>query len=503
MSISLNYVRKDFKKLKSLVSQEINAKHYTEALDLISCASELAYSLNFIFSDDELEKDLKDISERLLRKPTFTPMEGRWVFYDCIGFDNKGLTQQYITALESWGVEFLYILETTAGVNQPKNILEQLKNYDKATLYIQEDGLSYLSKLSTLKKVIDNYKPEKAFLHLAPWSSLSVVLWNSYKNKIDRYFINLTDHAFWIGKNSFDYCIEFREYGYQISRDYRNISDKKLLMQEYYPIVKDSKFLGFPNQIENKKIIFSGGTFYKILGFDNIFFKVLKSIVEKNKDAVILFASNGHSTKLEEFIKKNSLEEQIILLGYRSDINEVMKHCDIYLNTFPVGGGLMLQYALLNKKIPISFGSKKLNSVNPETWNSNIKFDITFYDIDNLSNEVYKILNDENYRNKHESMLEDILIQPEEFNQSLNDIILKENTYILKNNMLINDLEMKTNLYLENENKYVKRYDVIKFRWLGMKYFKYNFFAAVKSTSSLIINNHRLLNKKILERLGF
>jgi len=338
---------------------------------------------------------------------------------------------------------------------------------------------------------------------LAPWSSLSVVLWNSYENHIDRYFINLTDHAFWIGKNCFDYCIEFREYGYLLSRDYRNINHKKLLMQEFYPIVKYSKFLGFPNQTENKKIVFSGGAYYKILGFGNMFFKVLKSIIEKNENVVILFAGSGNSTELEKFIKNNKFEDRIILLGHRRDINEVVKHCDIYLNTFPVGGGLMLQYALLNNKIPISYGSKLLSSVNPETWNSNIKFDITFYDIDKLSNEVYKILNDENYRNKHESMLEGTLIQPKEFNNSLKDTINNKTFYMTKNEMIIDDLEMKTNLYLENENKYLKRYDIIKFRWLGYKYFKYDFFVAVKSSLFLLINHHRFLSKKILQRLGF
>lgn len=504
MGVDLKTVKKDFSKLKKLAKKEIGNQRYGDALNLISCAASLAYHLNFTFSDDDLEDYLRDISSTLLNVFDYKAIEGRWVFYDVFGFDNRGLTQQYITALEDWGVEFLYILDIkdSKSLGQSNDIIHQLKNCNKATVYILNSELSYSDKLTSLKKVIDEYRPEKAFLHLAPWSSLAVVLWNSYENSINRYFINLTDHAFWLGKGCLDYCIEFRDYGYFISRDFRQINPKKLLMQEFYPILKDTKFLGFPEQARGKKIIFSGGTYYKILGFNNIFFRILKSIIEKNPEAIILFAGSGDSQEFENFIKDNRLGENIALLGYRSDINEVIKHCDLFLNTFPVGGGLLLQYALINKKLVVSYGDKLLDSVNPEGWNNNIKFNITFYDVDKLSDEVYKLLHNQKYKVERELMLENIIITPKMFNRSLQNHVDYNSAYKVKHNMVIKDSSFKTNLYIENENKYLKQYDLIKFKWLGINYFKYDFFNASISLIRIIKNNPRNILIKINRKLG-
>lgn len=53
---------------------------------------------------------------------------------------------------------------------------------------------------------------------------------------------------------------------------------------------------------------------------------------------------------------RNSLS--VFLIGDRHDINEVFKHSDIFLNTYPIGGGLMTQYAAANSKPILSLGVK-------------------------------------------------------------------------------------------------------------------------------------------------
>ena len=54
----------------------------------------------------------------------------------------------------------------------------------------------------------------------------------SYDGQFIRYQINLTDHAFWLGSQCFDKCIEFRSYGASISKEYREIQSSKITVTQ-------------------------------------------------------------------------------------------------------------------------------------------------------------------------------------------------------------------------------------------------------------------------------
>lgn len=74
------------------------------------------------------------------------------------------------------------------------------------------------------------------------------------------------DHAFWLGRNAFDYCLEFRDFGANLSRQYRHIPIQKLLKQPYYPLADPTiPYGGPPFERADGDVIFSGGTLYKTL----------------------------------------------------------------------------------------------------------------------------------------------------------------------------------------------------------------------------------------------
>ena len=75
------------------------------------------------------------------------------------------------------------------------------------------------------------------------------------------------DHAFWLGRNAFDYCLEFRDFGANLSRQYRHIPIQKLLKQPYYPLADPTiPYGGLPfERADGDFVIFSGGTLYKTL----------------------------------------------------------------------------------------------------------------------------------------------------------------------------------------------------------------------------------------------
>ncbi len=497
MNLTLEYVEQDYDKLKKIAKQELGKKNYGDCLNIISCAANIAYHLNFRFYDDELENYLKTISFDLINDVDFESISGRWVFYDYFGLDNRGLTQQYLNVLDDMGVEYLYILEKYTTETNHKDIINQVKNNDKAKVYINDSSLDFKEQIENIIKIIDEYKPEKALLHLEPSHFISKLIWNRYSNKIKRYLINLTDHAFWLGRNTFDYCIEFRDYGMYFSNKFRKIEKNKLLLSSFYPIINEKEFQGFPKSTEDNIKIFSGGSYYKIYGANNLYFEIVKTVLNKYENTVLLFAGSGNNKPFKEFIRKNNFDKRIILLGHRNDINEVIKNSDIYLNTYPLGGGLLTQYALLNSTPVIAYAEKELPMIFTETMTYKKGINCTYTDL-NMFYEKFDHL-----MSNYKALLYDkSIVSPTRKEFLVNFIkIISEHTELEDIKDFNFSKERFLELYFDIENNYLKQYDLIKFKWLGLKYFKYDFCNAVISTFRIIRNHRSLVFKKLLKRM--
>ncbi len=505
MRITKAYAEKDFNILKSFIKEEIEKENYTDAFSLIQCCSNLAYHLNFKYVDEDLENYLFHMSQLLLSLPDFKPRENKWVFYDSFGLDNRGLTQQYLTALDSWDVEYLYILEKPHNLSSSKNIINQVKNNPKAQIYIIEsitvdNSISNIDSFEEVQKIINKFAPQKAFLHIAPWSVFAITTWIRYESLVTRYLINLTDHAFWLGKSCLDFNIEFRDYGCNISNKFRKIKNNQIIKQLYYPILISSKFQGFPQIDEDKVVIFTGGAFYKMYGEDFLFLNMLKTIVEENDKAIILIAGNGDSIPLKNFILKHNLMKKILIMGNRTDISEVFKRIDIYVNTYPLMGGLMSQYAVMNKKPLIGFNNSIVPCNNAESLFETTTLKFTYFTLDEFYSEINQLINNANYRQKIVSNYSDLVPSENKFSNDLAKKLSNNEIYIYEDINI--DLDRFCNIYCDMENNYLKQYDLIKFKWIGLKYFKYDFLEAFFLSIRILINNRQRLWSKIKKKLG-
>jgi len=497
--ITHEYVKKDYSYIKNLAINALNKKKYHDTLKLIETAAKLAYHLNFRYADDEFEGLLQYLSDISLKNFEFSPIKNRYVFYDYFGIDNKGLTQQYIFALKEWDVDFLYIMENSDNEEYAKEILEELSEIRGAEICIVPNNSDYIKKAGYILDKISQYRPEKAFLHLAPWSVLSIIVWNSIDN-VTKYFIDITDHAFWLGKSCSDYFIGFREYGYVISNKYRGISHDKLITQHYFPVLSTYPFQGFPSLSEGKTIIFTGGSYYKVYGENNTFLNILRKIVIDNPSCIILFAGNGDSKPIEKFLKVNKIVDRVLLIGNRKDINEVFKHSDIYLNTFPIIGGLMSQYAVANK-IPLIGYTDKLISCNYTegifNFVSNTKF--TYTDMNDFFNEINLLISDKIYRDKQVNNYSNLIPTPELFSAELKNK-LSQNTEKYSSTLEI-DEKIFMNLYFYAENNFLHAYHTIKISTLKSLYFKYDFFHAILSFINVIYFNKDKIFKIVLKKV--
>ena len=158
--------------------------------------------------------------------------------------------------MKSWDVEFLYVYNSNNKKND-NNLVAELENYAKAQIFKIDKSLNNVDQVLALHIKISEYKPEIAFLHMTPWDVNAIAVFFTF-NHIVRYQINITDHAFWLGVGICDYCIEFRNYGANISMEKREIEEKQLLFQPFYPIVKSVPFKGYPFVVkDNSVVIFS------------------------------------------------------------------------------------------------------------------------------------------------------------------------------------------------------------------------------------------------------
>ena len=229
-------IKSTYEMYKRSAKYHFDKLHYDECLTSIIYACKLAYTFNWIYTDDELESIVHKIAKHFNITQNVQPIENRIVLYDNFAMSNRGLTQQYLRALVKLHYDILLII--TRSPNEiDKKMQMELESYSKLNIeYVPQN--KFASKIQQIEKIIElvmKFKPAKAFMHMTPFDVAGNVAWNAL-SFVQRYQINLTDHAFWLGIRCSDYILEFRHYGYSLSIQMRHVPKEKLLLLPYYPI---------------------------------------------------------------------------------------------------------------------------------------------------------------------------------------------------------------------------------------------------------------------------
>ncbi|PIQ22087.1 MAG: hypothetical protein COW65_05170 [Cytophagales bacterium CG18_big_fil_WC_8_21_14_2_50_42_9] len=467
--LNKEYLLNDYNSLVLSIHKCILRKDFEKALQLIDLAAKLAYQYNFLptFTDPQLEDYINTITKLNHEEVVISGLENKIIFYDYFGYDNRGLTQQYLRALMQLEKEIVYILEVPNQYYSSTDIFNELQAYPKSKIYTLTET-SNLGKIKEVIEILKYEKPSKAFLHLAPWDVVACTAFNVTKG-IQRFQINLTDHAFWLGSNITDINLEFRSFGYNLSIQGRGMDNSKLKILPYYPIVNQHPFKGLPAQTKGKKIIFSGGSIYKILGEELLFLQSIKELLSIDPDLVFVFAGSGSTDTIIKFIEKNSLENRFFLIGDRKDISSVLQNVDYYLTTFPFTGALMSQIAAATAT-PIFFFSKPDYQCNDLR---DLYFKIpkleSFEIVDDLIKGFKAAYKNKAYLNNYGLALQESMITPNEFAEGLNQIIEGKNPYSYLQQSLVVKTHQKLfyNYLIESENSYNPQYKNIVLNYLS------------------------------------
>lgn len=447
-----------YEKLKRQAGIYLDGNDLERAIHLIETAAQWGYHYTYRYADDELEEYLQRIAKEVkislheVSAPHGSKDE-RIVFVCNRMVDNWEVTQQYSRALAASGIPTLIIVINRDSKEGNENIRSELRQAENITVKWVEDSQDYIEVVVEIASLIYNYQPTKILAHVWPWDTRPIVAIMAAK-KCPCYNINFNDHSFWIGKSMLDYLIEFRPYGSTISIEKRGLKPEQLIYLPYYPIISTNiPFQGFPFDRNGKVVIFTGGSAYKMLGKDNLYFDNLDAILGDNPNAVVLLAC-GTLGPINERISKMKNKAQVFTTTFRKDIASLFLNSDIYYATYPMSGGLMSQYAATLSRPIIAYVKEPcaLDEIDGIV-NYHNDLPISFYSCAELKAYASRLCKDKDYRIEEGKRLYDSMIKQAEFESVFIDMM--HGKHSISDHKLLNiDYDSISQFYLDFHNTY-------------------------------------------------
>jgi len=401
----------------------MNHAKYERALAAISSAAVVLYDFNQTYTDNELEDYLQSIADKLRSQyePELTkilPKHNVVLFYDGFGLDHRGLAINYLHGLNNSGYKIVYAVDEHARDHQP-SIKNKMIGADIVFEYISTED-SYLQWVNQLINAFIRYEPKALMFYTTPWDVAAHVAFTLYGDIGSRFLIDLTDHAFWLGTSCNDFFIGSREMSASNELYKRYLSKNKLIKLDFDLIV-DEEWSGeeLPFDIEHDRYIFSGGAIYKTLGDKNsTYYKIIDYILNNHKDVKFLYAGEGDRTQLIALQKAHP--GRVFLIHERKDFYYLIKHCVLYLNTYPMFGGMMMRFSALAGKLPITL---KHNSDSDGLLINQREAKIDYDTFNDLTSDVDRLLTDEDYLRQREKLLVGKILTEELFAKNLHSAI--------------------------------------------------------------------------------
>lgn len=412
---------KMIRKLHEIIDTCIKHDKTEAALEAMMVCSHLLSSY-ILETDSFLENKVDHFSDCLIDTKLSDSSENKTIlFYDGICNDARGLKLVYINALLNLGYKIIYVVDDRYDKFNGQKELEKLVTGKSFTIITYKYSREILPRINGLNDIVNQIAPSKIFIYAFPHDVLAAIVFTAYEGMIKRFKIVLSDMNFNIGNRMADTFIEFREYGINYSINKRHIPKDRVTLLPLYPYYNSAiSFRGFPfSSLDGKKIVFSGGGTHKIEDPNRVYLNLVEKML-KYPDIVFLYA--GYSDKIPDnglIDLKNKYPGRVELQPERDDLFRIMENSDFYLDTYPIAGGLMVNFALAADTVPLSLtvDCKVLSNSNA------LIEDIYFSDIDELMREFERLYLDKNYYNERKEKIRGAFMSQEEYEAKLQNII--------------------------------------------------------------------------------
>lgn len=412
------------------------------------------YEYNFIFSDDILENLISQIAQSLrplVSQQYLQVSEKKASIIDSYALSYRGLAWIYAKGLLDLGFEVQYLAPSRMKNDER---FQPLKSWlEKSGVSIElfpTDSLA--NQATTTLNAISKHSPQNVLFHGTPWDVNNLAIIDSLPSQINKLFINLTDHAFWLGAKEFDTYIEFREYGAIVSEKYRHIARNKLAFLPYYPIHTQNHppFEGLPFKARNPFFV-SGGAAFKTEG-DPTFSSLVSKILSEFPSLFFLFLSERKPEWFSALHKQ--YPDRVFFQKERNDLFEVISQSEFYLSTYPYYGALMTQIAAAAGTIPFTLhfpGHEPSSCVLP--LNS---VTIDYDTCEALITEIHKIESNPEYKKRKSAEIQSAISNPEIFSSSLKKILSGECIRFPSNSNLKINPESLSSASLKHAGSFLK-----------------------------------------------
>lgn len=419
--LSAPYIDSLCAKLESLVIERKESNFFNRALRLLKALSFIRYKFHLGYRNDFIENQIKDLAKTIKKTPFLdNKNEKTIVIIDEINADYVGLMTQYLDPLIIGGYQIMYIYEQMEHKGDVRShLMQTLNSYEKAQIKEIPATKDLFKKSQWIYDEVCAFGAKKVLMNFGEWAVEHCVACYALPKGCIKYHINAGDHCFWAGACCADYSFELRHYGANLSFKERGLSKEQIVYQPFYPVMKEVPFRGLPTECEGKFIFLSGGAAYKVVDEEKTFFRLCKEVLDRCPDSIILYAGantgNIDNVVLQEGIEKFDLRGRFLSIGYRNDILEVFRHCDVFFDTFPIGGGTMCQFAAQCSKPIINFlypGVEECVAQKKECH-------FTYYSEEVFIREAVKLYSDETYRKSRGNAMHDSVVSKDEFDKAL------------------------------------------------------------------------------------
>lgn len=431
-------------KLKQITTSTLEKRNINTSLAALSVAAETLYMFNQFYTDGELEALNAQAGDEIKAKYHFANYDKAQdciLFYDGFGLDTRGVVLMYLNALGKNGYKVHYVTNWKV-----KNQIPTIKNLcEKYNIQMSYVDMTHYERWSVqLAQVFENIRPRAAFFYTTPFDSSACAAFHMYEGLCTRFLIDLTDHAYWLGKCANDFFLGSREMSAYIQHYERKIPKAKcikigvnLLMEEW------NDHSGLPFDVEKDEYVFSGGSLYKTLGdANNTYYKIVRHILERHNKIKFIYAGTGDDCELKKIIAE--FPNRAFHINERKDFYYLIQNSVLYLNTYPMFGGMMMKYSALAHRLPITL---KHGSDSDGLLLHQKECQIEYNSYEELITDVDRLLEDSTYRCAREELLNGSVITEERFINNVRGAIEKNQTDYAHEFLKLDTVEFRKEYY--------------------------------------------------------
>ena len=410
----IEFIQEDlelYNELKSLAYSAFKKGNYENTLKYIYYAASYAWVVHFgLWCDDDLENLLVKIGKYMKKKLISKSNKNngkkdyKVAYLTSILRDVGGhniLLKHWTNILsERYKNQDLYISKSDRNPLYYPNLRKSL--IEKGTrIFELKTNLSFIERIKRLINLIEYNSPNILILFTHPNDVTIIPALTALTKKPYTIFFNHADHTFWLGKIISDCIIEQRIEGAKFSKKFRRIEVNQYvipLTSNIKPLKFSKKKFGIP---ENATLSISVGGIMKVESpSEHNYYKTIELILKKFPNHYHMLVTNYPPKTIPKELTNASEDviKRFIINGPFPNLEPIYGVGDFLIDTFPIGGGMVIVDAMACSLPIVAFRSKKFSIVSDGGGELPTNYSFLTFKYKDFVNRIFQLIQDPQLR---------------------------------------------------------------------------------------------------------